>query len=400
MTKKLLTLLIGMGSLTAFAQDAAKNAAAVQKVVITGKLDTAPNDSLLTVYEPYTGEWDTTRIKNHQFKVTRLLPKGGSVHILMIGTAGKEENATILYLEDGKVDIRGKGPAFKDAKYTGSPWVKDWVEVFNMVGPENPEMKKFKELEAMYIKASQIGDEDKADEYNKQGAVIEKKLTDGYKKWIADHSNSGVTGYLLTCYIKGHKEQDSIYATLGEHAKASRILQRFANPGKVDPSPVSFNMGEGGEANAGNPKDIKVGEVAPDFSAPDVNGKMVSLADFKGKYVFIDFWASWCGPCKPQIPFLKAAYDKYKGDNFVMMAVSLDSKREAWTKAIEKHELPWLNLSNLKGWGEPAAGVYGITFVPANILIGPDGKVLAKNLYDENLEKKLAELIKPGVASK
>lgn len=146
--------------------------------------------------------------------------------------------------------------------------------------------------------------------------------------------------------------------------------------------------------SAGEAAGPKKGAVAPGISLPDVNGKTVSLADFKGKYVLVDFWASWCGPCKGQIPFLKAANDKYKNKNFVVLGVSLDSKREAWVKGIEKDNLDWLHISGLKGWDDAAAKAYGIGAIPANVLIGPDGTIVEKNLMGEALEAKLSELLK------
>jgi thiol-disulfide isomerase/thioredoxin len=168
-------------------------------------------------------------------------------------------------------------------------------------------------------------------------------------------------------------------------------LQRYYHPGKIDPSPLTLKIGDDvAPATAGK---VKVGALAPVFQIPDVDSNMVSLASFKGKYVFIDFWASWCSPCIKMVPHMKEVNAKYKGKNFVMVGVSMDTKKEAWVKAIKQYELSWLNVSNLKGWAEPVATQYGVTFIPANVLIGPDGNVIANDLYGDALNKKLEELL-------
>ncbi|SEW51074.1 TlpA disulfide reductase family protein [Chitinophaga arvensicola] len=384
MIRKLFALTFCMGSVAAYAQQQ-------DVAIITAKLDKSPNDTLVNLYEPYSGDTATAVIKNHQFKMTMPIAKGGSVYIMQIGS-NPELGGTLVYLEKGKMNITGKGGYFKDATFSGDAWVKEWQEVMNLTAPDAGDGKALADLEQKYRKAMEVGDEDAAEEYNKQGAILQKKQKDVLGKWMQEHRNSGVTGYVMTIYFNTQREMDSLYAGLGEHAKASRILQRWKNPGKVDPSIVNVKVGAEGEA-PGTPGSVKIGGPAPAFSIPDMDGKMVSLADFKGKYVFVDFWASWCGPCKPQIPFLKAANDKFKNSNFVMLGISLDSKKEAWVKAVAKHELNWLNLSSLKGWGDATASAYGASYIPFNVLIGPDGNIVARNLYGEEVDKKLSELM-------
>ncbi|MGN7824209.1 redoxin family protein [Chitinophaga sp. 22536] len=382
MKKILFSLLLSAGAYGAYAQE----------VVITAKLDKAPNDTLVQLFEPYTGEFDTVRIVNHSFTIKRPMPKGGSIYVLAIGKQG-EKGATLLYLESGKIHISGKGPYFENARYSGDVWVKEWQEMMALMDPEKGDGKKQNELMESINKAMKVGDEDASEKYSKEYKVVTERLQNAYRNWIKQHPNSGVSAYAATVFFNGQKEFDEILAGLGEHAIASRIMQRRLHPGKVDPSPMTLKFGEPGEAQ-GTLGKVKVGDMAPTFSVPDANGKMVSLADFKGKYVFLDFWASWCGPCKPQIPYLKAANDKYKDKNFSMIAVSLDSKKEAWVNAVEKHGINWTNVCSMKGWADETIASYGASYIPFNVLIGPDGKVLAMGLYGEDVEKKLAEIIK------
>src|SRR5690606_3366818 len=119
---------------------------------------------------------------------------------------------------------------------------------------------------------------------------------------------------------------------------------------------------------------LGVGSLAPEFSQADTAGKVVSLKDFKGKYLLIDFWASWCGPCRAENPNLVKAYERYKDRNFEILGVSLDRQtaRAAWVNAIKKDGLPWIQVSDLKGWDNAVGKMYGVESVPKNFLIDPD----------------------------
>jgi peroxiredoxin len=141
-------------------------------------------------------------------------------------------------------------------------------------------------------------------------------------------------------------------------------------------------------------KAVAVGAIAPDFEQPDTNGTPVKLSSFRGKYILVDFWASWCGPCRHENPNVVKAFNAYKGKNFTILSVSLDrpGKKDAWLKAIHTDGLAWNHVSDLKFWDNDAAKLYGVRAIPQNLLLDPNGKIIAKNLFGDDLENKLAAL--------
>lgn len=194
-----------------------------------------------------------------------------------------------------------------------------------------------------------------------------------------------------------------INSNLGEQ-ETIRLIQRVGgyNPDykemrilykKLDKKVRKTTEGKIFERYLENLENVSVGKKAPGITQFDPDGNIFSLQDLKGKYVLVDFWASWCPPCRAENPNLVATYEEFKNKNFEILGVSFDSELANWKKAIKDDNLTWKHISDLQKWNNGAAGIYAIKAIPQNVLVDPNGIIIARNLHGEDLKNKLREIL-------
>lgn len=311
--------------------------------------------------------------ESNEFKFTRVSPDA-DFYDLSIG----ETNAKFIAKNGDEISFK-----FDLAKTDGSYEVK---------GSEETEiLREFNIVSAKYTKIfAEIQDEfvRQVSENPALQDSLNKVLTPRFEKNLVAYSEAALdfgkknANTLAGFYAMGTLDQVKYEEELMKYAEG--LKGKFPNNAAVNQFLKRMEM----------VKPVSIGQIAPAFEMPSPEGKVIRLADFKGKYVLLDFWAAWCGPCRKENPNIVKVYNRFKDKNFTVLGVSLDDDKADWLKAVKDDGLTWTHASELKRWESPIVNLYKIESIPASFLLDPNGKIIAKNLRGEELENFLAKTLK------
>jgi peroxiredoxin len=331
-------------------------------------------DICLTLYD-YDGDKprrDTATLQNGQFLFTGTfaVPQRAVLSI-----SGNNNDWLEFYVEPGAaIRLSGTGQRMKALRITGSPLTDDYKRLQSLLQPMDDWSDENNELLMEALKKKDVKKMDSLMAQIDSAADKKKRIAVDFIKSRPQSLRSAMAIEEYFAYYAEASDVEPLYNLLSTGVKNSVPGQRVKKMLDVY-------------------KKLAPGQPAPDISQPMPDNNIITLSSLRGQYVLVDFWASWCGPCRKENPHLVKAYRQYKDKGFTILGVSYDSRKENWVKAIQQDSLTWPQVSDLKGWENASAQPYYIKAIPSNVLVDKEGRIVARNLFDKELYAKLAEVL-------
>lgn len=375
-------------------------------IVIKGKIGDLNPPCQLWIYIGKE-EWDTIAVKNGRFeyRINTLLPASGAI---VVKYRPMSETGMLLsgdfdlkttYFDAGEMYINSPSDSIKNAVFSGSA-AAIHNQYYEYVAQYSDLQEKQRRLASKLVTTTpeNLQSADYMAKYEKDMEKIYREMDSQIESHIRKYPDSWSSTGAFQLYLSARQGNIDTAKVMGYLDLFSKEVQQIGLFG-VPNSEFRPRM-EQRIRNLEQKVPINVrprllpGDVAPTFTQASIDGSSVSLKDFKGRYVLLDFWASWCVPCRKVNPDLVRLYEKYQGPRFEILGISLDKDKEKWEKAIEEDGLNWKHVSDLNYWDNEVAVMYGIDAIPRNFLVDPEGKIVAVNLNVADLDAKLETLLK------